>query len=308
MSSPGAGNPVGDGSVTMRSGNDRGPGLALPIAYTIGGMFFVQAGASLAKQLFPLAGAAGVAALRLGFASLLMLLMWRPWRTPLKPGAMRDVVAYGVVLGVMNLSFYAALNRIPLGITVAIEFLGPLGLALLHSTRRLDLAWVLSGAAGAYLLLPLGSHAVALDPLGVGFALLAGTCWALYIVYAKKAGAASRAHAAAYGSVVAALVIAPFGIAIAGSRLLAPGIAWQGLAVAALSSAIPYSLEMIALARIPAKSFGILMCVEPAVAALSGYALLGEHLMPRQLVAIGLVMLASGGSVVTRDMEPPHAD
>lgn len=281
--------------------------LALPIGYTVGSMFFFQGGASVAKHLFPLAGPAGVATLRLCFASLLMLLIWRPWRTPLRPGALRHIAAYGVSLGLMNLSFYAAISRIPLGIGVAFEFLGPLGLALMHSTRRLDIAWVLSAAIGVYLLLPLGHHAAALDPLGIGFALLAGACWALYIVYAQRAGAGGRGHAAAYGCVIAGIVIAPFGIALAGARLLAPGALELGLAVAVLSSAIPYSLEMIALARIPAKTFGILMSLEPAVAALAGFLILGEVLLPRQLAAIALVMIASGGSVLTHNTEPLQA-
>jgi inner membrane transporter RhtA len=278
--------------------------LALPIGYTVGGMVFVQAGASVAKGLFPLAGPAGVASLRLCFAGLLMLLIWRPWRHPVRPGALRHIFAYGVALGLMNLSFYAALSRIPLGITVAFEFLGPLGLALLHSTRRLDVLWVLCAAIGVYLLLPVGPHAVALDPLGIGFALLAGTCWALYIVYAQKAGAGGRAHAAAYGGVIAALVVVPFGIALAGTRMLEPRVVGLGVVVAVLSSAIPYSLEMIALARIPARTFGILMSLEPALAALSGFLLLGERLQLAQLAAIALVMVASGGSVLTRGTEP----
>lgn len=273
--------------------------LAMPVAATVASILFIQSGASVAKTLFPLAGAAGVTALRLGFASLMMLAIWRPWRTPLKPGALRHIVAYGVVLGTMNLSFYAALSRIPLGIAVALEFTGPLGLALLHSSRRSDVIWIFVAAIGVYLLLPIGDTAGTLDLLGVALALFAGFCWALYIVFGQKAGSAGQAHAAAYGVVVACLVAAPFGIALAGSALFDPVLLRTGLLVAALSSAIPYSLEMIAMTRLPAKIFGILMSLEPAIAALSGFVILGERLSVTQLVAILLVVLASAGTVAT---------
>jgi inner membrane transporter RhtA len=281
--------------------------LATPIASTIAGMFFIQAGASVAKGLFPLAGVAGTAVLRLVFASVLMLVFWRPWRIPVKHGALRHIVAYGVALGVMNLSFYEALDRIPLGIAVALEFTGPLGLALLHSSRRLDVLWVACAALGVFLLLPLGGGSGALDIAGIGLALFAGFCWALYIVFGQKAGALGQAHAAAYGSVVAALVVAPFGLAMSGTALLDATLLPRGLLVAALSSAIPYSLEMIAMARMPARIFGILMSVEPAIGALCGFVILGERLAPAHLVAIFLVMLASAGAVAThRPVQTPQ--
>jgi inner membrane transporter RhtA len=273
--------------------------LAMPIAATIASILFIQSGASVAKTLFPLGGPAGVTALRLVFASLMMLALWRPWRTPLRPGAMRHIAAYGVVLGTMNLSFYAALSRIPLGIAVALEFTGPLGLALLHSSRRFDVVWVLVAAVGVYLLLPIGAAAGTLDPVGIGLALFAGFCWALYIVFGQKAGALGQAQAAAYGVVIACLVAAPFGIVLAGSKLLDPAVLRTGLLVAALSSAVPYSLEMIAMTRLPAKIFGILMSLEPALAALSGFVILGERLTGVQLAAIALVVAASAGTVAT---------
>jgi inner membrane transporter RhtA len=269
----------------------------MPVAATVAGMFFIQAGSSIAKTLFPLAGVAGVAVLRLVFASLMMLLIWRPWRTALRPGTLRYVVAYGIVLGAMNLAFYAALRRIPLGITVALEFTGPLGLALLHSSRRSDLVWVALAAGGVYLLLPIAPSAGALDPTGIALALFAGTCWALYIVFGQKAGTGGQGHMAAYGAVIAALLVTPFGIGLAGQQLLDARVIPGGLLVAALSSAIPYSLEMIAMTRMPARIFGILMSVEPAIGALSGFVILGERLSGRQLGAISLVIAASVGTV-----------
>jgi len=271
----------------------------VPVAIAISSMLFFQAGASVAKLAFPLASAAGVAMLRLGFASLILLLFWRPWRAQLSSRSIRQIAAYGVALGAMNLSFYASLSRIPLGVAVALEFLGPLGLALMHSKRGWDLLWVIVAGCGVYGLLPLKAGAGTEDFLGVGLALFAGLCWALYIVFGKKAGAEARGATLAYGSVIATIVVAPFGIAFSGPAMTEPKVLLLGLAVAILSSAIPYSLEMISMVRMPAKTFGILMSVEPAVGAMVGFALLGEHLSMGQLAGIGLVILASGATVAT---------
>jgi inner membrane transporter RhtA len=199
----------------------------------------------------------------------------------------------------MNLSFYASLSRIPLGVAVALEFVGPLGLALTHSKRGWDLLWVVVACCGVYWLLPLRAGAGTEDILGVVLALLAGLCWALYIVFGQKAGAGARGATLAYGSVIATIIVVPFGIAFSGPAMIGPKVLLLGLAVAILSSAIPYSLEMIAMVRMPAKTFGILMSVEPAVGAIAGFALLGEHLSMGQLAGIGLVILASGATVAT---------
>ena len=262
-------------------------------------MLFFQVGASVAKLAFPLASAPAVATLRLGFASLILLLFWRPWRTQLSSKSLRQIAAYGVALGAMNLSFYASLSRIALGVAVALEFVGPLGLALIHSKRGWDLLWVVVACCGVYWLLPLRVGAGTEDFLGVVLALLAGLCWALYIVFGQKAGAEARGATLAYGSVIATIVVAPFGIAFSGPAMIGPKVLLLGLTVAILSSAIPYSLEMISMVRMPAKTFGILMSVEPAVGAIAGFALLGEHLSMGQLAGIGLVILASGATVAT---------
>jgi len=273
--------------------------LAVPVAIAISSMLFFQAGASVAKLAFPLASAPAVATLRLGFASLILLLFWRPWRTQLSSKALRHIAAYGVALGAMNLSFYASLSRIPLGVAVALEFVGPLGLALIHSKRGWDLLWVVVACCGVYWLLPLRAGAGTEDFLGVMLALLAGLYWALYIVFGQKAGAEARGATLAYGSVIATIIVAPFGIAFSGPAMIGPKVLLLGLTIAILSSAIPYSLEMISMVRMPAKTFGILMSVEPAVGAIAGFALLGEHLSMGQLAGIGLVILASGATVAT---------
>ena len=285
----------------MSGSHSTGPSssLAVPVAIAIGSMLLFQAGASVAKLAFPLASASAIATLRLGFASLILLLFWRPWRTQLSSKSLGQIAAYGVALGAMNFSFYAALSRIPLGVAVALEFTGPLGLALIHSKRGRDLLWVIVAGCGVYLLLPLRAGAGTEDFLGVVLALLAGLCWALYIVFGQKAGAQARGAALAYGSVIATIVVAPFGIAFSGPAMIGPEVLLLGLAVAILSSAIPYSLEMISMVRMPAKTFGILMSVEPAVGAIAGFALLGEHLSMGQLAGIGLVILASGATVAT---------
>jgi inner membrane transporter RhtA len=274
---------------------------AMPIGAAIGAMFLIQSGASLAKGLFPLVGASGATALRLLFASLMMLAIWRPWRARVGGRERRFIFAYGVVLGSMNLAFYSALSRIPLGVAVALEFTGPLGLALVSSRRRLDFLWVAIASIGVYLLLPIGVASAALDPFGVLLALIAGLFWALYIVFGQKAGAGGSGPAVAYGSVVASLVVAPFGFAHAGAALFSAAVVPTAMLVALLSSALPYSLEMISMTRLPARTFGILMSVEPAVAALSGFLILHEHLSIAQLVAIGMVIVASAGTVSTHE-------
>jgi inner membrane transporter RhtA len=269
----------------------------MPIGAAIAAMFVIQTGASLAKGLFPLVGAAGATALRLLFASLMMLAIWRPWRVAVAGRERRFILAYGVALGAMNLAFYLALSRIPLGVTVALEFTGPLGLALVSSRRSLDFLWVAIATVGVYLLLPLGSAQKSLDPMGVLLAFIAGICWALYIVFGQKAGASGSGPAVAYGSVVAGIVVAPFGLAHAGPAMFSAAVIPTAILVAMLSSAIPYSLEMISMTRLPARTFGILMSVEPAIGALAGFLILSEHLTIAQLTAIALVVIASVGTV-----------
>lgn len=258
----------------------------------------VQFGAGLAATLFPELGAAGTSLLRLGFAALVVALIWRPRPRDFRaPGALRAAVLYGLALGAMNLLFYEALDRIPLGIAVTLEFVGPLGVAVAGSRRRVDVVWVLLAAAGI-LLFGLGAGGEAgLDPLGVVLALAAGGCWAAYIVLAQRLGDAVPGGAGlSLGLIVAALVpIAP-GVAVGGGALLEPALIAQGAAVALLSSVIPYSLEFAALRRMARRVFGVLMSLEPAMAALVGLVVLGQRLSPRELLAVGLVVVASAGA------------
>lgn len=260
-------------------------------------MVSFQIGAAFAKQLIPVLGAPGTTALRLGLSALLLLAVQRPWRSVPSRAAWTWVLAYGLSLGAMNAVFYVALGRIPLGIAVAIEFVGPLGVAVWASRRRIDYLWVGLAALGLALLLPIQPDAAALDPLGVACALLAGVGWALYIVFGQKAGRAHGPTAATWGLMVAAMLTVPLGVADAGARLVDPAILPFGVAVAIFSSALPYSLEMVALRRLSTKAFGTLMSFEPAIAAVAGVVLLHERLTALQWLAIAAIVVASVGAV-----------
>lgn len=276
------------------------PSLALSLFYLLIAMLSIQSGAALAKQLFMEAGPAGTTTLRVGFAALILLLAWRPWRAKFARAHLKDIALYGMSLGLMNLLFYFSLARIPLGIAVALEFTGPLALSLMASKRLTDILWAFLAALGIYLILPVQTNEHALDLLGIILALGAGGFWALYIWFGQRAGKdAHSGHVTALGMTAAALVTLPFGVAMNGSSLVNFSLWPLGLAIAVLSSAVPYSLEMLALKTIPMKTFGILMSAEPAVAALMGYIFLKEQLTPVQMAAILCVMVASAGSTAT---------
>ncbi|MDQ0542615.1 inner membrane transporter RhtA [Methylobacterium brachiatum] len=278
---------------------ERGPvSVLLPVAALVTGMVSLQYGATIAKNLFPVVGATGTSALRVGFSALILIAVWRPWRRSLARREAGWIALYGITLGLMNLLFYLAIARLPLGPAVAIEFAGPLAIALIASRRTTDFLWIGVAVAGLGLLLPIAPTSP-LDPLGVALALGAALAWALYILFGQRAGRIDGGQAVSLGMLVAALVAAPFGLAEAGAALLAPGVLMAGLLVALLSSALPYSLEMIALRRLDRKNFGVLMSLEPAVAACAGFALLGERLGAVQWLAIGLVIAASAGITAT---------
>ena len=260
-------------------------------------MVSFQIGAAFAKQLLPGLGAPGTTALRLGLSALLLVAVQRPWRSVPSRSAWTWILAYGLALGAMNAVFYVALGRIPLGIAVAIEFVGPLGVAVWASRRRIDYLWVALAAVGLALLLPIRSGDAALDPLGVACALLAGLGWALYILFGQKAGRAHGPTAATWGLMVAALLTVPLGVIDAGARLVDPDILPFGVAVAIFSSALPYTLEMIALRRLSTRTFGTLMSFEPAIAAVAGAVLLHERLSVTQWSAIAAIVVASIGAV-----------
>lgn len=276
------------------------PHRALAFLAVIVAMLSIQSGASLAKQLFPLVGTQGTTTLRLFFATLVLFAFWRPWMRWPQGAEWKAVALYGASLAGMNLLFFQALARIPLGVAVALEFVGPLAVALLASRQGRDFMWAGLAGLGLVLLLPLNSFSTGLDGLGVAFALAAGGFWALYIVFGKRlSGSLPGGIATALGMSCALLIALPFGVAQAGADLLDVRLVPLGLAVGVLSSALPYSLEMIGLKRLPTQTFGILMSVEPAVAALSGLLFLGERLSLLQIAAIGLVMAASVGSTAT---------
>lgn len=266
------------------------------IAALLIAMVSIQSGAALAKQLFPLIGSQATTMLRLGFAALILCLLWRPWKTTFSKKEIRSLLIYGTSLGVMNLTFYLALERIPLGIAVALEFTGPLAVAFFTSRKPLDFIWVAFAMAGMILILPFSQSTASLDPVGIIYALGAGICWALYIIFGQKAGfGVHGGTATALGMLTAALVVLPAGLINSDMRLLDWSILPIALGVAVFSSALPYSLEMVALKKLPTQTFSILMSLEPAIAALSGLLFLKERLTLTQWTAIFLVIVASVG-------------
>lgn len=273
--------------------------VLLAVSALLISMVSYQCGAALAKQLFPLVGAQGATAFRLGLGALILLLLRRPWRSQRHGRDARALWGYGLSMGAMNLVFYMSLRTIPLGIAVALEFTGPLVLAVFGSRRLLDFVWIALAIAGLALLLPLRGQAHTLDPVGVMYALAAGVGWALYIVLGQKAGAAYGADAVTLGTSIAALVAIPFGVAHAGPALFSPAALPLALGVAVLSSALPYSLEMVALTRLPARTFGTLLSLEPAIAAVAGVVFLSEHLSVLQWLAIVAIIVAAAGTALS---------
>jgi inner membrane transporter RhtA len=276
--------------------------IAVPITALTVAMACFQLGAALAKSLFPLVGASGTAALRLAIASLILLAVWRPWHIRLTPAQLRTVIVYGVAMGWMNYFFYLALSYIPLGITMALEFTGPLGVALFASRRPVDFLWILLAGLGLIALLPLGLGGQPLSVVGVAYALGAGVCWALYIVFGRRAGAAHGGQITALGTVIGAAMIVPIGLSHSGAQLFSPSILPAAVGVAVLSSALPYSLEMYAMPRIPTRTFGVLMSLNPALGAVSGLIFLGEMLTVVQWAAIASIVAASAGSAASREL------
>lgn len=290
--------PIGPITVTAMSAPHSSS--LLPVLAILGSVVFLCTGTSWAKhELFPDIGAQGTTALRLGFAALIMLLFWRPWRTPLATADKRSIALYGVTLGLLCLSFYMSLRTLPFGIAVAIEFAGPLSVAVWSSRRPLDFVWIALAVAGLGLLLPLGHDVRTLDPSGMAYAAAGAVCWASYIIFGKRVGHLPVSITAPLGATVAALVVVPIGVAHAGTALLNPSLLLIGLGVALISSAIPISLELFALKHLPKNVFGTMTSMEPAVAALLALVFLSEVLSWSQCLAIGLIMLASMGCAVT---------
>ncbi|ATW02683.1 DMT family transporter [Sphingorhabdus sp. YGSMI21] len=280
---------------------------AVPYLALFGGMVSLAVGTSFAKQLFPVIGAEGTAALRVSLSALILLCIWRPWRFRLNRADAVRVLLYGLVLGLMNLTFYLSLRTIPLGPAIAIEFTGPLALALIHARRWIHFLWVGCAVAGLGLLLPLRGGIYALDPVGIAFAAAAGLFWALYIIFGKSLSHMHAGQSVALGMSTAAIVILPFGVMSAGTALLLPSVLFLGLGVALLSSALPYSLEMIALRHIPERTFGVMLSAEPAIGAVAGMVILHEQLSGLQWFAIGCIVIASIGALLTTESDNPIA-
>jgi inner membrane transporter RhtA len=272
--------------------------VVVALAASVSAMISIQVGAAMAKQIFAELGSSGAAALRVGLAAILMAAVFRPWRLKVGRSEWPHVALFGLSLGAMNLTFYWALERIALGLAVAIEFVGPLAVAVFSSRRILDLLWVALAAFGLWLILPLDSSPNSgLDAVGIIFALFAGFFWALYIVFGHRVGKTTPAiTATAWGMAVAALAVVPFGVPSLMRAPFAPLVLLIALGVAVFSSALPYLLEMIAMRRLPQQAFAVLMSLEPAIAALSGLVLLQEELSASQWSAVALVMTASLGS------------
>ena len=269
------------------------------VALLIVSMLSIQCSASLAKTIFPMIGPEATTALRLTFAALVLLPVMRPWRTRLTRRDWLPIVLYGLSTGIMNMCFYQAISRIPLGVGVALEFTGPLATAMIGSRRIIDFVWIALAVGGLYLLLPLHEFSGNLDPVGVAFALGAGFCWAMYIFFGKRAGNAGGGASVSLGMIVGACAIFPFVLASAGTAMFSPDVLPLALILGIFSSALPYGLEIVALRQLPSQTFGILMSMEPVLAALSGFVFLGERLNAVQWIALVSIIVASVGATLT---------
>ena len=269
-----------------------------PVPAVLLSIISVQCGAAIAKTLFPAIGAAGTASLRIGISALILLLAYRPNLKQITPNQWKIVVPYGLTLGAMNLIFYLAIERIPIGLAVTLEFIGPLLLAIIGSKRLIDYCWVLLAGLGIVLIAPWSNDRV--DLLGVFFALLAGALWAAYIILGGKVSKIMHdGQAVATGMLFAAILILPFGFYENGLANLTPKFLGMGAALALLSSAIPFTLEMKALGQLPPRTFSILMSLEPAAAAVCAFIFLQENLNFYEILAVVCVVIASAGSTLT---------
>jgi len=264
----------------------------------MGSLVSLCVGTSFAKTLFPAMGAEGISAYRIALAAVMLMLAFRPWRRRWQATDLWPLGLYGVTLGAMNLLFYKAIAEIPLGLAIAIEFTGPLAVALWSSRHARDLLWVALAAAGLGLILPLQGLDTpqALKPIGIAYALSAGAFWALYIVFGQRVARRYGRDATPMGMLAGALVVAPVALLHSGSALF--NLDWlpAALAVALLSSAVPYALEMYALNHLPKGTFSILLSLEPAVGAVAGWLVLSEQLSTQQMLAMGFIITASMGS------------
>ena len=292
-------------TTTQKAGDPGAGSRIVPVAALIGGIVSVQYGAALAKGLFAAVGPEGATTLRLIFGSLILGVLMRPWRVRVSRAVLPSLIGYGVSVAVMNMLFYMALKTVPLGITVALEFTGPLLVATLQSHRKLDILWVALAVAGILLLSPPVPTDHPVDPFGVACALGAGGAWAVYIVFAQRAGAELGHQTAAIGMSIAAVLVLPVGLVHSGTALFQPAILVSAVAVGIFSSALPFTLEMVALTRMPARVYGTIAALDPAAGALMGLVMLHEALTFGQWAGIAVVMTAASGSALT--MRAPKA-
>jgi inner membrane transporter RhtA len=269
-----------------------------PVPAVLLAIISVQSGAAIAKTLFPAIGAAGTASIRIGISAIILLIAYRPNLFQITPKQWKIVIPYGLSLGAMNLIFYMAIERIPIGLAVTLEFIGPLLVAIIGSKRLIDYCWVLLAAIGIFLIAPWTNSR--LDMLGVLFALIAGALWAAYIVLGGKISKIMNGgQAVSTGMLFAALLILPFGFYENGLANLTPKLFGMGVALALLSSAIPFTLEMKALGQLPPRTFSILMSLEPAAASICAFIFLQENLSFYEILAVVCVVIASAGSTLT---------
>lgn len=269
-----------------------------PVPAVLFAIISVQSGAAIAKTLFPEIGAAATASLRIGISAIILLTIYRPNLFKITPSQWKIVIPYGLSLGAMNLIFYLAIERIPIGLAVTLEFIGPLLVAIWGSKRLIDFLWILLAAAGIILIAPWTNNGI--DLLGVFFALLAGALWAAYIVLGGKISKIMKGgDAVATGMLFASILIIPFGILGNGFNNITPTFFYLGIALALLSSAIPFTLEMKALGQLPSRTFSILMSLEPAAASICALIFLQEYLTYNEVLAVIFVVIASAGSTFT---------
>lgn len=269
-----------------------------PVPAVLLAIISVQCGAAIAKTLFPAIGAAGTASIRIGVSALILFLAYRPNFKKITKEQWKIVTPYGLALGAMNLIFYFSIERIPIGLAVTLEFVGPLLLAIAGSKRWIDYGWVVLAAIGILLIAPWTNDR--LDPLGIIFALLAGSFWAAYIVLGGKISKIMKdGYAVSTGMLFAAILVLPFGFLENGLSNLTPKLFGMGVALALLSSAIPFTLEMKALGQLPPRTFSILMSLEPAAASICAFIFLQESLNLYEILAVVCVVIASAGSTLT---------
>ncbi len=281
-------------------------GILVPILAVIAAMAAFQVGAAFAKDLFPAVQPTGAAALRLLFGSLMLLALVRPWRNWPKKAPLVSMLGRGAAMAGAIQMFYLAIDHLPLGIAIAIQFLGPLAIAVFGSRRAIDLVWAALAAAGVWCLVAMNATGERIDLVGVAWAVGAGASWAGYILLGRRVTASFGNATAAIAVSIAALIILPIGFATAGTALFAPELIPLALLVALFSAAIPFSLEFFAMPRMPPRVFAVFMSIEPAFGVLFGFLILHENLTPIQIAGITMVILAAAGAAASARSAQAH--